>query len=467
MRIKVSLIVLFVTAAMAMSLLPIGIGHVSSAMPMLEELQAPRASTTGSFAYVSEFTSGGNYNSYGWNLISGKSPRIAVNGGYFGEPYLNMKQEAYLISTENVTPGDQFVSFQFAANSQSGTPVFSIINGNGKSVAAVEISGNTVYAGANPESLQQYGTIPSGGVYSNGWAYITANVMNTTSTHSKTVSWSMQLFVDGSSKIFANVSVPHAYQYIGLMIGSVSGSAEITNIVFSSYEIPIYIPGYNPMEGYGQGSGLLVNLLSPFTVLHANMVINNWNVPEVGILSYQINAMNYYGTTTSSCVGFFQLGIDLNPNGTISPWYVPGVNCFAHYFLNSMNPAVQPGFKTPNGSILTLNIIDQPANKTMLFQIIDQSVSTASGDRYWNATIAYNGTEFYGTYTQLEFQPSSAYPISDYYFNGSLYNMGYGNSLADLTPLNNSYMLPFVLDAPPTWSLTYYGSNTAGYNQIG
>ena len=132
-----------------------------------------------------------------------------------------------------------------------------------------------------------------------------------------------------------------------------------------------------------------------------------------------------------------------------------------------MNPAVQPGFKTPDGSVLTLNIIDQPANNTMLFQIIDQGVSAASGDRYWNATIAYNGTEFYGTYTQLEFQPSSAYPISDYYFNGSLYNMGYGNSPADLTPLNNSYMLPFVLDAPPTWSLTYYGSNTAGYRQIG
>ncbi|MCL5783346.1 MAG: hypothetical protein M1476_05500, partial [Candidatus Thermoplasmatota archaeon] len=156
MRIKVSLIVLFVTAAMAMSLLPAGIGHVSSTAPMLEELQAPRAFTTGAFAYVSEFTSGGNYGSYGWNLISGKSPRIAVNNGYFGEPYLNMKQGTYLVSTENITPGNQFVSFQFAANAQSGTPVFSIINGNGKSVATVEISGDTVYAGANSGSLQQY-----------------------------------------------------------------------------------------------------------------------------------------------------------------------------------------------------------------------------------------------------------------------------------------------------------------------
>ena len=206
-------------------------------------------------------------------------------------------------------------------------------------------------------------------------------------------------------------------------------------------------------------------MLPAFTVLRANMVLNSWNVPEDGILSFQINAMNYYGTTRSSCVGFFQLGVDINPNGYISPWYVPGVNCIAHYFLNSSNPAVQPGFPTPVGSVLTLSITDQPSNNALFFQIVDHNAPSAQY-KYWNATIPYNGTEFYSTYTQLEFQPSSSYPISDYYFNGSLYNMQYG-SPALLSPLNSSYMLPFVLNAPPGWSFAYYSNSNDGYGQIG
>lgn len=76
-----------------------------------------------------------------------------------------------------------------------------------------------------------------------------------------------------------------------------------------------------------------------------------------------------------------------------------------------------------------------------------------------------SGTEFYATYTQMEFQPVAESQILDYHFSGILYNMTYGSTWTDLLPLNNSYMLPFTLDAPSTWSLTYYNAPEAGYDQ--
>ena len=42
--------------------------------------------------------------------------------------------------------------------------------------------------------------------------------------------------------------------------------------------------------------------------------------------------MNYIGTVDSTCHGFFQLGVDLDPGGYIAPGTVPGTNCVAHYF---------------------------------------------------------------------------------------------------------------------------------------
>ena len=296
--------------------------------------------------------------------------------------------------------------------------------------------------------------------------YVSANVYNTSTN--KQFSWTAQLFVDGSSSYFYNLSVPDAFQYAGISVAGpshTSNNGYFTDIVFSSYEIPTLIPGYNPMEGYGQGSGLLVNLLRPFTILTAQIQLNNWNTPETGILSFQINAMNYYGATRSTCRGFFQLGVDLNPQGFISPWYVPGENCIAHYFLPSNNPAVQPGFRSPPGTTLALSIVDSPANKTISFRIVDLSVPASSGNRYWNSTIPYSGTEFYATYTQLEFQPSSSYPISGYYFNGSMSDISYGSSPGNLMPLNGNYMLPYILNAPPGWSFAYYNSQTSGYQQ--
>lgn len=438
----------------------------SSYNPVKEELYAPASSTAGSFALISYFDQGGSYSDYGWHLMKTGHGKLMISNSndYFGEPSLEVPSGYTLYNTGNVTTGDQFVSFQVAIYSPSSQVIVGLINGNGQFVATIAVEESNVFAGENPSALSFVSKVPSASVYPAGWVYISANVFNSSSKTQ--YSWTMQVFVDGSSSIASNVSVPSAFSYTGIAIGN-NGMKDVyfTDIVFTSYEIPIYIPGYNPMEGYGQGSGLLVTLLPAFTTLHANMILYNWSVPETGILSFQINAMNYYGATRSSCKGFFQLGVDIDPNGHIAPWYVEGTNCIAHYFLNSNNPAVQPGFSTPDGSMLSLTIQDQPSNKSIFFQIIDYSAPV--GYRYWNASIPYNGTEFYATYTQMEFQPSSSYPINDYYFNGTLYNMSYGNSMSTLQPLNDSYMLPFTLNAPPTWSLTYYNDGISGYQQIG
>lgn len=455
-----------VVVMLALSVLP-AVVQVQKNILSLEERASPAASTQGAFAIVSSFNNGGTYSDYGWQLVSGLSPSIVSSTNYFGEPSLRLKAGSSVADSAGVVQGDQTVSFQFAVSSRDSLSVFSIVNAGGIPVLSVGVRGNSIYAGTSPSSLSFAGYAPSASVYPAGWVYISANVFN--SSTNKVFSWTAQLFADGSSSYLYNLSVPQAYQYAGMELAGPSQggpSGYFTDVVFSTYEIPILIPGYNPMEGYGQGSGLLVSNLQPFTILHADMTLANWNVPEGGILSFQINAMNYYGATRSSCKGFFQLGVDLNPDGLISPWYVPGVNCFAHYFLNSNNPAVQPGFHSPPGSTLVLNIIDSPANKTIAFSITDMSVPLSSGDRYWNATISYSGTEFYATYTQLEFQPSSSYPISSYYFNGTMNGIAYGSSFSSLSALNESYMLPYTLNAPPGWSFTYYSNQAAGYRQI-
>ena len=435
---------------------------VGSAAVFKEERQAPAASTEGAFAFVSEFTSGKSAPFYGWSLLGAPSG-ITSSVNYFGEPSLQLSKGAVAWTDKNISTGDQLVSFQFAVNAASGNGTFAITDPAGNlELAYVTVNGDNVIAGATGNGAVVKGTAPASSAYSNGWMYISGNLYNTSTN--KQLSWTMQLFVDQTISVFANVNVPLGYLYGGLELSDTSGTTYFTNVIFSSYEIPIYLPGYNNMEGYGQASGLLVSLLHPITTLHANMILNDWNTPQVGILSFQINAMNYYGTTRSSCVGFFQLGIDLNPNGTISPWYVEGTNCFAHYFLSSNNPAVQSGFKTPDGTRLGLTIQDIPAEKMIVFQIIDYNMT--GQDRYWNATMPYSGSEFYGTYTQMEFQPVAESHILDYHFNGSLYNMTYGSSTSDMTLLNNSYMLPFTLDAPATWSLTYYSGQEAGYSQI-
>lgn len=460
------ILVLLITVIMCFSVLPaLGSGGAFGKVALEEKTSnAPATSLKGTFAFVSDFENGGTYSSYGWQLSGhGPVPAITQSVNYFGEPSVQVSRGESLTSSSGITQGDQFVSFQAAIYAAGGEGAFRVVDSAGNPVASVAISGTEVFAGGS--ALHPVGQSPMGTVYPSGWTYISGNIQNTSTN--KVSSWTMQLFVDQTDTVFANISVPNAYQYSGIQLAAISGNAYFTSVVFSTYQIPIYDPGYNPMEGYGQGSGLVVSLLHPFTILHANMKLNSWSVPENNIMSFQINAMNNYGTTTSTCVGFFQLGVDLGQNGAIAPWYVPGKNCIAHYFVSSNNPAAQPGFVTPAGTLLGLTIEDEPATNSIFFQIIDYSVSVQSGDRYWNATIPYSGTEFYGTYTQLEFQPSSAFPIDQYYLNGSLFDMGYGSSFSSLSALNASYMLPFTLNAPATWSYTYYNAAESGYSQIG
>ncbi|MBD6956446.1 MAG: hypothetical protein F9Y92_07435 [Thermoplasmatales archaeon] len=442
-------------------LFSVALPAVASVQYQRNDVKARATNLSGSFAFVSEFTSGGTYDSYGWNAYGSPKPVITDKVNFYGEPSLEIFKNTYVTSFKNVSTGGNFISFQAAVYAMNGIATISIINQYGQKVAEVSVYGNKIFAGSMGTETYM-GDAPSPTVYPDGWVFIMANIVNTSSN--RAFSWTMTLFVDETDKIFANVSVPMAYQYAGIELGSRNGNSYFTDIIFTSYQIPIYYPGYNPMEGYGQGSGLVVSLLKPFTVIHANMILNSWNVPETGILSFQINVMNYYGTTRSTGVGFFQLGVDLDPGNHIAPWYVPGKNMIAHYFLNSSSPAIGSGFYSPNNTVLSLTIKYLVSKNEILFQIVDYSVS--GNLMYWNATIPYNGTEFYGCYTQIEFQPSSIYPIQDYYFRGSLYNITVGDGINQV-PLNNSYMLPFELNAPTTWSLTYYGSAPNGYNQIG
>ncbi len=238
-----------------------------------------------------------------------------------------------------------------------------------------------------------------------------------------------------------------------------------TDIILTSYKMSEIIPGYNNMEGYGQGSGFLVSLLQPFTILHANFILYNWSVSRYSTLSFQINAMNLPAAVNPTARGFFQLGIDLDPNGKIAPWYVGGGNAVAVYFKNYLSPDFMPGFVTPNGTHLGLTIQYIPQERIVFFQIIDYNACSKA--RFWNATVTYGGPEFRATYTQLETSYTDRSQLNEYRFNGTLYNISHGTSPSGLVPLNSSYMLPFSIDTPPpTWSLTYYNGATAGYRQV-
>ena len=167
------------------------------------------------------------------------------------------------------------------------------LEGSNGFVAVIGITNNEVVAGSDLSNLQSIETFPGNTAYPSGWAYITANVYDASTSSNKNEGWVMQLFLDRTDQIAAILSVPDAASYLGAMIETTSGTAYFTNIVVSTYEIGINIPGYNNMDGYGQGSGLLVNLLPAFGNLAAQMTLNSWNTPQVGILSFQINAMLY------------------------------------------------------------------------------------------------------------------------------------------------------------------------------
>jgi hypothetical protein len=432
--------------------------HVHGTMPR----NAPMASTQGAFAFVSNFETG---SLEGWQRVSGATPVVVTKPSYSGESSLSSSaSHGTQIDTanDNFVLGDSFLSFQVAIDATKGSGYFGFADSGGNPVAIVGVSNGKVFAGPNFGNLQTIEPVPSETSYPSGWVYLTANVYDASTSSDKNAGWVMQLFIDETDSVASTLSVPNAANYASALIETTSGTVYYTNIVVTTYEIGINIPGYNNMDGYGQGSGLLVNLLPQFNKLSADMVLNSWNTPQEGILSFQINAMNYYGTTRSTCKGFFQLGVDLNPNGYIAPWYVEGTNCVAHYFLPSNNPAIQPGVPSPQGTHLKLSIVDDQTSKSITFTIVDVTTSQT-----FSASVAYNGTAFYGTYTQLEFQPCCAsYPIQDYHINGELYNMQITTSSGQTQSLGSNYMLPFVLDTPTSWDFTYFQNSISGYQQV-
>jgi len=420
-------------------------------------------SGAGAFAFVSNFESG---TLEGWTSTAGTAPTIVSSPNYFGEPSLSSISSSGP-QTDNANQGfvlgDSFVSFQVAMNAQDGSGYFGL-TGSGGLVAVVGISGGQVYAGSDPSSAVSVKSVPTGTAYPSEWAYLTANVYDASTPSNPKAGWVMQLFVDRTDVVAATIRLPSAASYTGALIETTAGTVCYTNIVVTTSEIPRYVPGYNNMDGYGQGSGFYVTLLPAFYSLTAKMDLTSWSTPQVGVLSFQINAMNDYGTvsTAHSCVGFFQLGVDLNPDSTIAPWYVTGRNCIAHYFLPSQKPAIQPGVYSPQGTKLVLSIVDDQNAKQVNFTIKDLTTKQVFTD-----SRPYNGTLFFSSYTQLEFQPCcNQYPISDYKVNGALYDMQITTQSGSVQPLPASYMLPFVLDAPPTWSLTYYQGSSAGYTQL-
>ncbi len=421
--------------------------------------RSPAQGTAGAFAFVSNFEDGGLD---GWTAVAGASPTVTTKTTYFGEPSLKSSATGgpqISAANQDFVTGDSSVSFQVALTSGKGAGYFGLADASNEFVAVVGVSNGEVFAGGSLSSLADLGPVPPGTVYPAGWVYLSANVYN---AGSKAPNWIMDVYVDRSDMSTATVPVPSAAGYAEALLETTSGTCYYTDIVVTTYQIPIFIPGYNNMEGYGQGSGLLVQLLPAYTKLTAEMTLNSWDVPQEGILSFQINAMNYYGTTRSTCQGFFQLGIDLDPSGTIAPWYVPGKNCFAHYFLPSNNPAVVPGVPSPFGTHLVLTIEDDVADTAVVFTIVDTTIGQT-----WTASIPYSGTMFFGMYTQIEWQPCcSNFPIEAYQFSGVLYNEVITTSTGAVQGLPSSYMLPFTLDAPPQWSLTYYQDATFGYEQL-
>lgn len=417
-----------------------------------------------SFAFVSRFTSGGNYSDYGWTLLGGVSTiLISKSMNYYGEPSLELSNKTNLFTDQNITTGGQVTSFQFAINAAFGRGSFSITNSDGHSIASISVSGRNVTISTNKSNSSPTGMMPLTSPPKEGWSLISGNLYNDSNGNGS--DWNLQIFVDNTISVFANLSAPLGYSYGGIEISSLAGHIYFTDIVFSSYKMTQFIPGYNNMEGYGQGSGLIAHLLKPFQILHTNIVLDNWSVPRLSSLSFQINALNYSAALNPTAKGFFQLGIDLDPKGRIAPWYVGGKDAIAVYFPTHAQEGVFPGFITPNYTLLGLTIEYIPTEGKIFFQILDYNVSGSA--RYWNATVAYNGPEFYATYTQLETPNMSQSQLTRYHFNGTMTNITYGSDFSSMSPLGNGYMLPYSINAPTVWSFTYYDGNSAGYHQIG
>jgi len=413
--------------------------------------QDANTSAKNAFAFVSDFES---MTLEGWQSVQGKPPQVVSSPNFSGEPSLQStaKGAAQIdFADKGMLIGAKSVSFQTAMSLRSNSSgYFGLATSQSSFAAVVGVSGGNVVAGADLSTLTVVEPVPTGTAFPGGWVSIISNVFQVNG------SWVMQVFIDRTDVLAAQVPVPNAGAYVGAIIETTKGTAHYTDIVVSTYRLAVLRPGYNNMEGYGQGSATLVQMLPAYNSLTAKMTLDSWSVPQNNILSFQINAMNMTGTAKSTCHGFFQLGVDLNENGYISPWYVPGVNCAPSYFVG------RQGVPSPSHTRLNLSITFNPSGRQIVFTIVDVSTSQT-----FSASIPYNGGAFYSTYTQMEYQPCcSNFPIADFALKGGLQGLSVAAAGGRPQSLPASYMLPFSLDTPPSWDFTYYQNSTAGYTQI-
>jgi len=400
------------------------------------------------FAFVANFE---DKKLDGFSSKSGTTPTVGTTPSYSGEPALKSTAASGNqtdVASTGFVRGENTLSFEVAMDAGGvGKGYFGLATAGNTFVAVVGVRAGEVVAGPNLGHLTAIEAVPTTTAQPTGWVDLVANVdVNSSSP-------SMQVFVDTTSAIAATIHVPKVANYAEAEIETQHGTVHYTNVYVTTYELATYLPGYNNMEGYGQGSGLLVEKLPEFKVYTATMTLHSWSVPQNGILSFQINAMNQSGTVRSTCKGFFQLGLSLDKNGKISPWYVPGVDCQSTNFA--------PPTSTPGGSTLVLSITWVSASSEIVFSIDDLTINTT-----WTHAIPYTHGGFFGAYTQMEFQPccnSSA--IGNYALDGELSNMTTTTTGGATASLPASYMLPFQLDSPPSWFLGYYQGSAAGYDE--
>jgi hypothetical protein len=406
------------------------------------------AVTSAPFAFVSNFE---NQSLDGWSSVQGVAPKVVASPSYSGEPSLASSAKGGLqldYTVRNIVPGQGNVSLHVAMDAgATGIGYFGLGTTGHAFVAVVGVEDGEVVAGPDPSNLTMIEAVPNNTAQPSGWVLLIANIVQ------KSPSPLMHVFVDRTDVVAATVKVPDVQNYSGALIETSHATVHFSDIVASTYQMATRIPGYNNMEGYGQGSGLLVHRLPAFENYTATMTLKNWSVPQSGILSFQINAMNLTGTTVSTCDGFFQLGLSLDYGGRITPWYVPGVDCESTNFVGSVS--------TPANSVLVLTILLEKKTHQILFSIDDTTIG-----KTWKHAIAYGGGAFYGAYTQMEFQPCcNSSPIGDYALDGELSEMKITTMGGAVQPLRASYMLPFMLDAPPTWELGYYQNTQAAYDE--
>ena len=429
---------------------------------------AAASAPPGAFAFVSTFE---DLKSDGWRALEG-SFTVQSRPNYAGEPSLVSSagdRPQLDVATRGIVSGQTFLSIQAEIQTGPGATGFIGLGARGEPVLLIGVGEGQVWAGPGLAHLSDLGPIPSGTAQPAGWTYLTANVYRVSVAHSAEDKWEMDVFVDQTAVPAAvGLSVPAAGRYTEALLRTTAGQVAYTDFILTTYEIAEALNDQfapNPSDGYGQGSGILVTLLPHFDILTSTIRLANWNVPRTGILSVQINAMNPGGADYATCHGFFQLGVDLDPNGRIAPWYVPK-GCNPFYFQESQIGVVSSGFPSPPGTVLTLTIERVPALQEIVFTLIDHNVSAP--DARWTATIPYTGPAFVAAYTQIEWQSSSKVPVSQYFFNGSFAHLRIsGGNLSAPVRLGPDYMIPFAVGVPPSWNFFYYDRSAGGYAQVG